>query len=218
MGKMGDFFMGADPVAAEHGMDTTYYDDYDDIKGIRGGLVDYWQGLQSGQAPEWLTQYSDQILSSQLQGTNQDYLGFEGDRSNSAFGIARQQDAALGTGKGTGVNRTVQQMMEKKRALREASMKFRAGSMQSEVANSSQGLLGLAGIQGPRAESAAWSTPGSEGSPGFLMDTFKNVVGAGVGGFSNAIGGGLASAGANLGNKIGDMMPFAGKWNGPTTS
>ena len=163
MGFFKDFFMGTDATPAEHGIDVQYIDDYADYAGIRKGLIDYWQGALQGDVPEWLTKYSDELLRGNMRGINEDYLGLPGDRSNSQLGLAGQVDASRGTGKATTTNRTIQQMMSKKSAAREASAGYRLGSMGQIVSEANKGMLELP--QGQRYASSRFTTPGDPGTP-----------------------------------------------------
>jgi hypothetical protein len=188
----GDFLFGSEGTPGEHGIDTVYYDDYDDYAGIRKSMVDYWSGIMAGQEPEWLTRYSDQLLRGQLRDINRDYLGVEGDRTDSALGLGAQIDASMGTGKATNINRTVQDMMAKRQAARQASASYRQSYMGNAANVAGKNLLGLP--QGQRAYSSGYNIQPTAGTEGFLSKAGGAALGAVAGGWAkNAFGtGGVA--------------------------
>lgn len=181
-----DFFLGSQGTPGEHGID--YAADYEDYQGIRDSLNNYWQGLLGGQEPSWLTNYSNQILESQLAGLNRDYYGDPGNRSGSAFGNAMEVGAQTGVGPKAATanaNKVNWDLMAKKAAAREAMNKYRMSWMGGAVNQAGSNMLGLP--QGQRA--FQYNVQPTAGTPGFLQYAAQGL-GQGIGG---ALGGGLTS-------------------------
>jgi hypothetical protein len=184
------FFTGSS-TPGEHGIDTAYLDDYADYQGIRDQVRDYSMNIMGGQEPEGFANFASSIYNDEAQNLDRDYYGDPGNRSNSAFGLAAQQGAALGTGPKSTVafqGKAFNELEARKIAARAAIQKARLAFMQQASLQAPQNLLGLA--QGPRAVSSPYNIQPTS-TPGFLSE-----VGSGLGkGLGAGIGGTVASAG-----------------------
>lgn len=204
----GDFFLGSEGTAGEHGIDTTYYDDYADYQGIRGSVNDYWSGIMQGEEPEWMRKYLPSVLQEQYADLNRTYLGDPGDRGNSAMGIAEQVGAQTGIGPKSTVAQTGKvnyELAAKKAAANAAMQKYRATFM-GNAANqgaSPQGLMGLP--QGQRVFSSGYNIQPQAGTEGFLSKAGGAVAqGAGM-----AMGAGVAGAMPGFGSGGQFEVPWA---------
>jgi len=165
----------------EHGIDTVYHPDYQNFLQGQQAVTDAnINALQGNAAAPWEDQYA-QLQQMGEEDLNRYYLGNPGDASNSALGLAQQQDAIKGTGRGSATqsvntNKAINEMAAKKAALSQMFAKNKLDFGQQAYLGASDALNQL--TQGPRQTSVGYSF-NPQASDGGLVG---NLLGGPAGG------------------------------------